>query len=151
VSRRVTERLPSIVLVSIAAAYVWVSYDYEGGSQRLPWIAGVLAIVLALIDMLSEDSNERAPKRRDGAHEIHAPGREAIMFGWIGGFLVLVVVLGFYGAIPLYVFCYLRIYARKPSLISAATAFGVTGFLYLVFGMLMGYEIFGGLFAGDVL
>jgi hypothetical protein len=68
-----------------------------------------------------------------------------------GAFLPLVVVLGFYGATPLYIFCYLRLYAGKNALVSAATAFGVMGCLYLVFEGLMGYAIFAGLLGGDTL
>jgi Tripartite tricarboxylate transporter TctB family len=142
--RRIAEAMPSLVLAVIAAAYVWVSYDYAIGSRRLPWIAGVMAIVFVLLDLVAK--RERAPTAA-----AHAPWQEAVMFAWIGGFLPLVVVLGFYAAIPLYVFCYLRLYAGKAAVTSAATAFGVAGFLYVVFEVLMGYEIFGGLIAGDVL
>jgi hypothetical protein len=81
----------------------------------------------------------------------HAPLGEAIAFAWIGAFLPLVVVLGFYGAIVLYVFCYLRLYARKSGGASAAAAFLVAGSLYVVFDTLMGYEIFGGLLGGAAL
>jgi Tripartite tricarboxylate transporter TctB family len=146
-----TAKLPSLVLALVAAVYVWMSYDYDPASRSLPWIAGVLAIVLASIDAASKRSSDAAARTQDATRAAHPPRREAVMFGWIGAFLVLVVVLGFYAAIPLYVFCYLRIYARKSAAVSAATAFGVVGFLYAVFGGLMGYEIFGGLIAGDYL
>jgi hypothetical protein len=94
---------------------------------------------------------DRRVRARPSRRRRDAPLAEAIAFAWIGAFLPLVVVLGFYGAIVLYVFCYLRLYARKSGLASAAAAFLVAGFLYVVFDTLMGYEIFGGLLGGAAL
>jgi hypothetical protein len=135
------------VLAVLAAAYVWLAYDHDFASRAMPWMAGVLALVLALIDGFARG------RRAGGGPAVaaHAPLAEAIAFAWIGAFLPLVVVLGFYGAIVLYVFCYLRLYARKSGLASAAAAFLVAGFLYVVFDTLMGYEIFGGLLGGAAL
>lgn len=158
-----TGRLPSLALALIAAVYVWMAYDYDPASRSLPWIAGVLAMVLALIDIVSRGDGAaaralRGPSGGDGpgnaAQRSAAPSvplQEAIAFAWIGAFLPLVVVFGFYASILLYVFCYLRLYARKGGLASAATAFLLAGSLYLAFEVFMGYEIFGGLLAGDTL
>ena len=151
-SHRVIRRvLPSLCLAVVAAVYVWASYDYDLASRTLPWIAGVMAATLALIDVVSTVARDRCKPEGDQIDVAHSPLLEAAMFGWIGAFLALVVVLGFYAATPLYVFCYLKIYARKGALISAAAGFGLAGFLYIVFDALMGYEIFGGLIAGDYL
>jgi hypothetical protein len=161
--RRMTDVLPSLVLAAVAAVYVWMSYDYDIASRSLPWIAGVLAVTLALVDVAWKRYGAQAralhgPREGGRPPDVDAPSgaahslsKEAIAFGWIGSFLPLVILLGFYAAILLYVFCYLRVYARKSGLASAVTAFSVVGVLYLVFGALMGYEIFGGLLAGDYL
>ena len=144
------DALPSIGIAIVGGVYVWVSYDYAPGSRHLPWIAGVLAVTLALADTAAR------LRKQPSAGSVESPSsrsvrQEAVALAWIGAFVPLVIVLGFYGAVPLYVFCYLRLYAGKPPLISAATAFGVSGFLYLIFGMFMGYEIFGGVLAGQAL
>lgn len=159
---RITDVVPSLVIAIVAAVYVWISYDYDLASRSLPWIAGVLAMILALIDVASKGDRARAgrlpslpgDRARDAEERSevpHSTSREAIAFGWIGAFLPLVVVLGFYASILLYVFCYLRVYARKGALASAATAFGLAGVLYLVFDVFMGYEIFRGMLGGDYL
>jgi hypothetical protein len=162
--RKIADVLPSLVLAAVAAAYVWVSYDYDAPSRGMPWIAGILAIALALLDVASRLQSDAArklgglwPGRGAGqsgdteseAQAPHPPFRETLAFGWIAAFLGLVVVLGFYAAIPLYIFCYMKLYAKKGSLVSAVIAFGVAVFLYLVFDVLMGYEIFRGIIAGD--
>lgn len=147
--RRITEALPSLVLVAVAVGYVWASYSYDTASRGLPWIAGVMATALGVVDVASKRQRGVERTRTAPARVPYSPVQEAVVFGWIGGFIGLAVVLGFYASTPLYVFCYLKLYARKSSSASAMTAFGLLGFLYLVFEVLMGYEIFGGLIAGD--
>ncbi len=149
--RRLIEVLPSLIVAIVAAAYVWQSYDYDLASQTLPWIAGVMAMTLALIDIVSKPRGTIARQGLEPAPAAPSPLQEAVVFAWIGAFLGLVVILGFYAAMLLYVFCYLKIYASKNSVVSAVTAFCLSGFLYLVFEVLMGYEIFGGLIAGNSL
>ena len=110
-----------------------------------------MAMTLALIDVASKPRSTTARQGLEPAQAAPSALQEVIVFGWIGAFLGLVVILGFYAAILLYVFCYLKIYASKGSVVSAVTAFCLAGFLYLVFEVLMGYEIFGGLIAGNSL
>jgi hypothetical protein len=147
--KRLAAALPSLTIAGLAVAYVWISYDYAFGSRAMPWIAGFLALILAV-----GDAAMRWPAGA-GAGSAGAPpvplAQELRMFGWMAGFLVLVVVLGFYAAIPFYLFCYLRLRAGKGALVAAATGFGLAAFLYIVFELLMGYEIFSGLLAGDYL
>lgn len=146
IGRKHIDAIPSLAIALIAALYVWASYGYDPASRRLPWIAGVLAISCALGDFASRHLLAVA---RPNKSATHSPWQEARVFAWTAGFLVLVIVLGFYAAIPLYVFCYLRLHARKSAPISALAAFGLLGFLYVVFTVLMGYDMFGGLVAGD--
>lgn len=150
-NRRITEVLPSLVLAAVAAIYVWASYSYDTASRASPWIAGVMATVLAVIDVASKCRRSVERARKEPADSPHTLAQEVLMFSWIGGFLGLAVVLGFYASAPLYVFCYLRLYARKRSSVAAMTAFGVLGFLYVVFDVLMGYDVFRGLIAGDAM
>jgi hypothetical protein len=147
--RHLSAAMPSLVIAVIAVIYVWISYDYVAASRAMPWIAGVLAVVLAMVDAFAR--RPAAADSRQHAGQNVSPVQEFGMFAWMAGFLGLVVVLGFYAAIPFYLFCYLRIRAGKGALVSAATGFGLAGFLYVVFELLMGYEIFGGLLAGDYL
>jgi len=150
--------LPSLALAAVAAAFIWVAFRYDPASRALPWIAGGLALALAGIDVAMQRRHARALLAAEhtgtsGAQPLaaHALHEELIAFAWIGAFLPLVVVLGFYSAVLLYVFAYLRLHADKGAAGSAATAVTLTVFLYIVFGRLMGYEIFAGVLGGDSL
>ena len=64
------------------------------------------------------------------------------------GFTALAVLAGFYVAIPVYVVAYLRLYARRPLAISLLIALVLTTALYVLFAILLGYDIFEGLVFG---
>jgi hypothetical protein len=132
-----------------------MSYRYDAASQALPWIAGVLAAALAGIDGIMQRRAQRRGKG-DGSlamGSVNTPAvrSELMAVAWIAAFLPLVFLFGFYAAVLLYVFCYLRLYGGKTGPGAALAAFVVSAFLYIVFGLLMGYEIFGGVLGGDSL
>ncbi|MBF9033048.1 hypothetical protein HKCCE2091_02260 [Rhodobacterales bacterium HKCCE2091] len=166
-SRRLSEALPSLVLLGVAAFYAWVSFDYSAQTRAIPLGVAGLAILLVLVDLASQGEGAVARRIRrvisgsgapspvpglDGqAGQRHAARHELAAFGWIAGFLVLAIVTGFYIAIPLYVIAYLRIHGGKPILVAAATGLGLVAVLYGLFEILLGYEVFGGLITGDYL
>lgn len=164
---RLSEAVPSIVLLGIAVVYCYVSFDYSKATRAMPLGVGALAILLVLVDLASQGEGRLALAIRrvfrgsgapapipglDGqAGQRFAPARELAAFAWIFGFVGLAIVLGFYLAIPIYVTAYLRLYAGKSLLISAATGLCLTAVLYGMFELLLGYEVFGGLITGDIL
>jgi len=153
--------LPSAAIAVVAALFVWAASAYDPASRTLPLIAGLLALVFALADIFLVRGNVRDglavarqpndPPSGQGLKEPPSVRHELIAFGWIGAFVPLVAVLGFYSAVLLYVFCYLRLYAGKTALGAALMASALSVSLYGLFGVLMGYEIFAGVLGGDTL
>lgn len=157
--------LPIVVIV-IAVIIFATSYSYDAASATIPRGVAALAIVFSLVELearrdtaagrflrrvFSDDAGSQTPGLEGTAGERHPPLRELAAFGWIFAFLVLVTIFGFYIAIPIYVFSYLRFYGRKSTWISVAVAAGLTGFLFVMFRLLLGYEIFAGLIAGGIM
>ncbi len=164
---RKSEIVPSIVLMAIAVGYLLVSLEYNTNDRAMPLGVAALAIFLLLLDILSVgegrigrnvrrvlqgSASQKVVPGLDGQAGLrHHPMREVAAFGWILGFLVLSVIFGFYVGIPVYVFCYLRFYATKPVVNSALTAVCLTGALYVMFELLLGYSVFSGIVSGDFL
>ncbi len=136
--------VPSVVLAVVAVIYVAVSYRYDAASQMLPWLAGSLALALAIADVLVQRKRARSviPSGTSSFHN------ELTAFTWIGVFLPLVVVFGFYAAVLLYVFSYLRLHAGKGAVGAIMAAGLLTVFLFAVFDVLMGYDIYRGVLGG---
>tara|TARA_R110002020_G_scaffold36894_33_gene111020 strand:+ start:5547 stop:6056 length:510 start_codon:yes stop_codon:yes gene_type:complete len=164
---RLGEAAPSLVLIAIAGFYAATALAYDPESRAMPLGVALIAIVLVVLDILSRGEGRLARNLRRGlqgssarqpvpgldgqAGQRHSALRALGAFAWIVGFLALVTVFGFYPAIPVYVTAYLALYARKPLLASVATAAALTGLLYVMFELLLGYDVFGGLISGDFL
>ena len=159
------EAFPSLVLIAIALGYLVVSFEYDSRTRAMPLGVAALAIVLVTIDLLSHGDGSLARNLRrflqgsgrpapvpglDGqAGQQHPPVRELAAFAWILGFLGLVLLAGFYVAIPIYVASYLYFHAGKRGMRALGTAVALTVLLYTMFEVLLGYEVFGGLISGD--
>ena len=63
--------------------------------------------------------------------------RTLVAIGWMLGFLVGIVLLGFPIAIPLVVFLYAKVQGREPWGHSLGLALGVWGLFYAVFDRLL--------------
>ncbi len=162
---RIIKAIPSLVLVVVAAIYLIASLGYNEQTRAMPLGVAALAILLMLLEMMSRGDGKVARNLRrvlqgsgskppvpglDGqAGQRHSPGKELAAFGWIFGLLAMALVAGFYVAIPIYVAGYLYFYAGKRPVAALGTAVALTGMLYGMFELLLGYGVFGGLIAGD--
>ena len=63
--------------------------------------------------------------------------RAFVLFAWIAGFILIVFLLGFPIAVPLFMFSYLKIQSRTGWLQSVGLAGGAWVFLYILFQRLV--------------
>lgn len=162
---RLIDALPSLILMGVAVFYLFASFDYDQQSRAMPLGVAMFAIGLVLLDVLSRGEGRLArllrrifrgkggeapvPGLEGQAGQRHAFRRELGAFAWIVAFLGLVLIAGFYIAIPIYVVVYLHFYAGKTLPRAGAAALALTALLFVMFELLLGYEVFGGLIAGD--
>lgn len=156
---RATAYGPTIFLAVLAVIYLVTGLGYDPDTRAVPIVVTCVTLLLLALDALSQGRGRvaRGLRRFFGGAAMVRPGeggqpaplaKEIAAFAWMAGFTVLAVIFGFYIAIPVYVFSYLRLYAGKPLLTSAAMALILTGMLYGTFELLLGYGIFEGLLFG---
>ena len=159
VPRAVRSVYPPLLLIGLAAAYVWWSQDYRAGPRLVPVIVGIGTMVLAAIDLVSRLDLPAAGAIRAylGAdfrnREMqHDPGLwdELAQFGWIAGCVATMLAIGFLPAVPLFVFLYMRVHGRLPLRICLIGAASVFVFVAVVFEFLLDYALYRGvLFDSD--
>ncbi|WP_353476618.1 tripartite tricarboxylate transporter TctB family protein (plasmid) [Salipiger sp. H15] len=150
---------PTLVLLALCAVYYATGASYGAATRAIPLAVCAVTILLLGLDLLSQGDGRlsvllrralggaRALRPGAGGHEAGV-GREIAAFAWIAAFALLAVVLGFYISIPVYVIAYLRLHAGKPLATAALIGLVLTGVLYLLFAVLLGYDIFEGLVFG---
>jgi hypothetical protein len=151
--------VPTLVLIVLALIYLATGLSYNADTRAVPVVVTTVTLVLLVIDILSQGEGRLshslrrffggAAMVRPGAEGEAAPlAKEIAAFSWMAAFTGLAILFGFYIAIPVYVFSYLRFYARKPILIASTMALTLTAVLYGTFELLLGYGIFEGLLFG---
>lgn len=156
-SRPKSMLIVALVYLAFAIAVLVTAYDYRGGSGLFPRFTGWLFVVLALMEVVVQARALRRPGAvaAVAGGELERAGAEAgVMheargFLWIIAFLALVYLAGFLVAIPVYMFTYLYLSARRKLWHSAVFAAGAILFIYILFIQLLEYRLYAGLLFGS--
>jgi hypothetical protein len=144
------------VFVLFVGVLLWSAYIPHPRGREFPILVSGAAVVLCLLDVIAHTSTAvgRAIARilsggvdspmRASAHGLRA---EAVAVAWIAGATALIVLAGFLVAIPVYVFGYMVLYARRPVREGAIAAFATTVCIWVGFELLLSYDLYRGAFA----
>jgi len=123
----------SLFLAVVGALAVAYAYDWPFKAALFPVMTGVPLLVLALVQVVLEIRGRAGPSAgpvmdlqhsTDVAPEL-AQRRTIAIFAWMAGFIVLVVMLGFSLAVPVFAFSFLMYQSLagfRTSVIIAAAA-----------------------------
>ena len=157
---RLTRQGPAVLLTVMSVVYVVISYQYDEETRMLPLLVAWTTLVLLIIELLCQGES-----RLGGVLRLFLSGevpgaeaqttsntllrREIGAFVWVFSVLGAVVLFGFYITIPLFVSSFLRFYARKSWTLALSVAVILTGAIWILFEVLMGYQLFYGFLFGD--
>jgi len=129
----------SIVAVSIWAIVSGLNWPRRAG--LFPTIVASVVLILASIELGyslfekegSEDTDRIDFKLSDDVDEALANRRTISTFLWLGGFLMVIILLGLPIAIPLFLFCYLKFESRESWVFSITLTVFFWGWFYFLF------------------
>ena len=141
--------VPPAVLACIAVAYMVIANGFsDNTSSEAPMLYGsillglsILVFLLALIPGLKGSPKRSRTKHQEGPFQ----WKESIeIYAMIAGFIALVFLVGFYVAIPVFLFLFLKWISRVSLIRSLICAVGAYGFTWLVFSYFLHLEVFTG-------
>jgi len=150
---------PAVLLIALTIFFLMTAQQYSVRNRTFPVaVAGLTLLILAL-ELLSQTNTAIGRRLRtifSGSPDSNMPKvggnvtpiREIAAVAWVVAFFGMTLYLGFYIAIPVYVVAYLYLYAGKGLVPSVLLGGGLVAFLYAVFKLLLGYEIYRGLLFG---
>ena len=105
----------SLFLAAVAAYAVLAAWSWPLKAKLFPLAIGIPLLVLALTQLVLELRGKAQAGEglaMDRTHTAEVPAktalrRTAVIFGWMTAFVVLVLLLGFSLAVPVFVFSYL--------------------------------------------
>jgi hypothetical protein len=137
--------LLALAVAGIAAYAVYASFFWPLRAGLFPRVIGGPLFVLAVVEMLWSAFK---PEREREGHAVDfelaanvdpavARKRTAAISLWIVGFFVLIFLLGFSIAVPLFVFLYLKLAGREGWVLSATLTLGAWLFIETIFNRLL--------------
>jgi len=145
------------VLVFFVVVLVWTYRFPEARGREFPALVSMAAIVLCLIDLVAHTDTaigQWLTAVLSGSLRLLAGAmtfgvrREAVAILWIAAATALMVLAGFLAGIPVYVFCYMVLQARRPLRQGAIAALATTTAIWLAFELLLSYDLYRGVLFG---
>lgn len=135
----------SLLLMATAAFAVWGAWSWPIKAALFPLVTAIPLFVLALIEVVWSVAGSKAPVSgeadAESTEEDLSPRetwiRTGIICAWIVGLFLLVVLLGFKFAVPLFVLTYLRFQGRESWWLSMTFAVATWGVFYGLFDLLL--------------
>lgn len=143
----------SLSLAAVAAYAVVAAWGWPLKAKLFPLAMGIPLLVLALAQLLLELRG--TPEAGNGpamdlAHSAEVPAnvafrRTGVIFGWMAAFVLLVLLLGFSLAVPLFVFSYLVTQSSAGWALAIALTAAAWGFFHGLFERLLHFPFDTGL------
>ena len=136
------EKIFMIFLLIIMLLMVVFSFNYSGGSQILPLASGIFsALIMGFLVTMSffpkiisfYQKFETKPVVSEDELSGDEKKREVSVITWFSGCTAAIYFLGFLIGIPLFLFMFLKIWAKESWLMSSVLAVVVLGVVYFTF------------------
>lgn len=143
----------SFFLAAAAAYAVVAAWAWPLKAKLFPIVMGIPLLVLALAQLFLELRGKveaRKEPAMDLAHSDEVPPdvafrRTAAIFGWMAAFVLLVLLLGFSLAVPVFVFSYLITQSSAGWALAIALTAAAWGFFHGLFERLLRFPFETGL------
>ena len=136
------EKIFMIFLLFIMLLMVFFSFKYSGGSKILPLVSGVFsALIMGFMVIMSFSSKitswyqkfEKKSVLSERTMKGDEKKREISVIAWFSGCTVVIYFLGFLVGIPLFLFLFLKLWAKESWLLSVVLATAVLVVVYFTF------------------
>ena len=148
------EKIFLIFLLIIILLMVFFSFNYSGGSQILPLVSGIFsALIVGFLVIMSFSSKiisfyqkfETKSVLSEEVLNVDEKKREISIIAWFSGCTAAIYFLGFLIGIPLFLFMFLKIWAKESWLLSSVLAAVVLIVVYFTFIYILRVPLHGGI------
>lgn len=149
------ERTFTIFLLVVMLAMTFLSLGFSSGSRMLPMIAGIASLVLLAFLMLMSLSPgvaswysklEQHALVKSEKMNLEEKKREIGIVVWFLGCLILIYLIGFLIAMPLFLFLFLKWRAGESWVLSIVVPAAVTAVVYFAFIFILRVPLHAGIF-----
>jgi hypothetical protein len=149
------ERIFMIFLLIVMLLMVFLSFSYGSGSKILPMCSGIFSVLIVtflLIMSLSSRMSacyqkfEKRSVLTEGVLSLKEKKRELSVIAWFSGATAAIYFLGFLVAIPIFLFLFLKMWAKESWFMSLVLAAAVPAIVYFTFVYVLSVPLHRGIF-----
>jgi hypothetical protein len=152
----IVNMMPPLLILAFGIIFLTWSYSYEDLAQQVPVIVGWSLIFLAVLDVIAATGTPIGNAIKsfftgtivgEGSSDPNAQpiAKVLVAMAWPVAFVSVVYVVGFIVTIPIYVFLFVVVQGKKSIKQGALAAIIATAFTWIVFELLMNYEVYSGI------
>jgi hypothetical protein len=138
----------SLFLIAVAGYAVFSAWHWSFKTGFFPLSLAIPLIILVVVHLVLEvvggsEKTSGPAVETEFANDVPpevARRRVVEIFSWIAGFILVVFLLGFPAAVPLFIFSYLKMQSRSGWLQSITLTAGAWGFFYFLFQRLLNLQ-----------
>lgn len=148
----------NLLYLIIVLFIVVESLRIGGDGSLVPLVIGIPTSAMALAGIagcffpaLQRRFGMHGSSSEDGPGQAAPWSRAGVIIAWLAAFFLLILLVGFYLAIPVYTLAFLKIQGKVSWPKAVVTAAALWAVIYLSFDVLMGQSLFEGIFFGALL
>ena len=131
-----------IILLIVTLSMFFMAFQYDGNAKVLPLISGIFsATIMGFLVFMAFSTRLNAWYQKLEAATIlskvvlnaEEKKREVSVAAWFTGCTVLIYLFGFVTGIPLFLFLFLKIWAKESWLLSVILSAAVLGVVFISF------------------
>lgn len=137
--RGIEKSLFTLLIGGVLVIAMIVAWEWPLRASIIVLVLGIIGVALAVAQLVSDLKSLTSGAQPSEALTMEAPAGEASgrwgaveIWGWIVGFIILIQLIGFLSAIPVFVFSYTKAYGGGWLLSSLLASFA-WAFVYAVF------------------
>jgi hypothetical protein len=148
-----------LFILAVVILFVVTSYQYNMTDRMFPLMVGYVAIPLLVMDFLTLTDTKvgekisvmlsaKTPKQVDDDSDdtVRPVKTELIVFLWMALLVLGIYLVGFLPIIPVFVFCWMKFRGGYDVRKSAYLAIGTIVFIYVLFAVILQYELYPGIY-----
>ncbi|MBT5049348.1 MAG: hypothetical protein HOM58_12690 [Rhodospirillaceae bacterium] len=148
-----------LFILAVVILFIATSYQYKLTDRMFPLMVGYVAIPLLILDLLTLTDTRmgekisimlsaKTPTDVDEASDslVRPVKTELIVFLWMALLVLGIYLAGFLPVIPVFVFCWMKFRGGYGVAMSGYLALGTIVFVYVLFELILQYELYPGIY-----
>ncbi len=148
-----------LVTLAFVVLFIVTSYQYKLTDRMFPLMVGYVALPLLLMDLLALTDSKignkisvffsaKTPEEvdKDADKTKRTMAEELKIFMWMGTLVLGIYLIGFLPCTPIFVYCWMKYRGGYSVRQSAYLAIATITFVYVLFEILLQYELYPGIF-----